>query len=584
MRRRITWVCIVAMLCAFSCAKPPQKSVERVYAPPQQGVAPECYNNDSLLTYYYYTEAVKYAALGESDKSIDYLQKVLEIDSLHPSAHNRLGRHLIGTQEYDKALVHTTKAIKGDSANVAFLEDYGYALTMVGDFEEARGVYRDLIVRDPHDPNHYRIAAILYATTGMPHMAISILDSADHKLGYYDALAEMKRGLLLDVGLYGRAIREAQSMVANDPHNVKRHLELGDIYESLGQDSLAEVTYHQALQVSPESIQTLSRLSDFYLARNMESDFLNITQRIFRLDNVDVELKLELYDNWVVKDEAFYRRNFFAINTIASILHVKYPQNEQVEMRYANHLIRAGELDKALLIYKKLARSPKNPDPKEALLTVMSIENHLGHTDSMRHYLDLAIERLPNDSDLYIRKAYIIDTEDGNELLATEYYEKAIEVATDSLAKSDAYTALADHIKDIKKSKKFYKKALEFNPDNAMALNNWAYFAALVNDDLPLSLEMSTRACELEATNATYLDTKAWILFLMGRNQEAKKVMQQAISLNQTNDPTLLVHYADILAANGDTFLAEIYYKRAVEAGGDDQLIRERLEELKKKR
>jgi hypothetical protein len=126
---------------------------------------------------------------------------------------------------------------------------------------------------------------------------------------------------------------------------------------------------------------------------------------------------------------------------------------------------------------------------------------------------------------------------------------------------------------------------LEYDrPENAMALNNWAYYSSLANDDLPLALELSTRACELEATNATYLDTKAWILHLMGRDQEAKKVMQQAISLDNSSDPTLLLHYADILVANGDSFLAEIYYKRAAEAGMDDQLIRARLENLKKQR
>lgn len=583
MKRRTIWGFVLILLCAFSCAKPPQKSVERVYEY-REGEVPTWFNNDSLLASYYYTEAVKYSALDEGEKSIDYLQKVLEIDSLHASAHNRLGRELIAGQQIEEALEHTQKAVEGDSLNVNFLEDYGYALSLAGKYDKARGVYRELIVRDPQDPNHYRVAAILYVATGMPHMAISILDSADYKLGYYDVLTEMKRGLLLDVGLHGRAVKEAQSMVANDPQNVKRYIELGEIYENLGQDSLAEETYCDALKVAPENPQTLFTLSEFYLAKGMESDFLNITQRIFRLDGVDVDIKLEMYDNWVVKDEAFYRRNFFAINTIASILHVKYPNNEKVEMRYAYHLVRAGELDKALGIFKKLARSPETKEPKEALFTVMSIEEHLGHADSMRYYLDLAIERLPSDPELYIQKAYIINSKDGNPLLATEYYEKAIEVATDSLDKSNAYTALADHTKELKKSKKLYKMALEYNPNNAMAMNNWAYFSSLAGEDLPLALELSSRACELEATNATYLDTKAWILYLMGRYQEAKKIMQQAISLDNTNDPTLLLHYADILAAVGDTFLAEIYYKRAVEAGGDDALLRGRIEALKRGR
>lgn len=569
------------MFCVTSWAQKPQRGTKQATVASQSEDISEWFGTDSLKAIYYYTESVKYDALGESEKSLDYLERVLQIDSLNSSAHHRLGKYHSSKEQYQEALRHATYATRGDSLNNDFLEGYGYALTMTGDFEKARGVYRQMIRREPRNPNHYRVAAILYATTGMPHMAISILDSADNKLGYYEALAEMKRGLLLDVGLHGRAIQEAQSMVANDPQNIERYIELGEIYESLGRDSLAEVTYLDALKVAPESAKTLFTLCDFYFSRNMESEFLTITQRIFRLGDVDVDTKLKLYDDYITKDESFYRRNFFAINTLSSVLHVKYPNNEKVETRYAYHLIRAGELDKALGIFKRLAHSPQTENPKEAIMTVMSIEGHLGHADSVRHYLDLAIERLPNDTELYIQKAYYL-AEEGDNQQAEEYFQRAIEVAPDPIAKSNAYTALADHTSEFKKSKKLYRKALEYNPNNASALNNWAYFAALLGENLPLSLEMSTRACEIEPTNATYLDTKAWILYLMGRYKEAKKVMQQAISLDTTNDSTLLLHYGDILVANQEAFLAEIYYKRAAEAGEDEAVVRKRLEALKK--
>lgn len=581
MRVRTIGFVILALLCTISCARQPQRSAEKPLVYKGEGV-PEWFTNDTLRATFHYTEAVKFAALEDKEKAVSHLNKVLEIDPRHPSAHNRLGQFLIEDKELEKALYHTTLATESDSLNNDFLEDYGRVLSLLGKYEKARGVYRQLIVREPQEPNHYRLAAILYASTGMPHMAISILDSADYKLGYYEPLAEMKRGLLLDVGLYGRAIKEAQTMVANDPQNVERHIELGDIYVGLGQDSLAEVSYREALKVAPESARTLFHLSDFYYQRSMEQEFLGVIQRIFRLGDVDVDMKLDIYDKFVVSDEGFYRRNFFSINTIASILHVKYPHNEKVEMRYAYHQIRAGELDKALDTFKRLSRNPNTQEPKEALLTVMSIEEHLGHTDSVRLYLDLAIERLPNDSELYIRKAYLLREQGEGEELINSYFEKAIEVATDDMTRSDAYTALADNTSDIKKSKKLYKKALEYNPNNAMAMNNWAYFSSLAGVDLHQALELSTRACELEATNATYLDTKAWVLYLLGRNLEAKKVMQQAISLDNTYSPTLLLHYADILAANREIFLAEIYYKRAAEAGADELVIRERLENLKK--
>ena len=60
--------------------------------------------------------------------------------------------------------------------------------------------------------------------------------------------------------------------------------------------------------------------------------------------------------------------------------------------------------------------------------------------------------------------------------------------------------------------------------------------------------------------------------------------MMQAISLDSSNDDTLLLHYAEILAADGSEFMAEMYYKRAMEAGGNKEYINQRLEALKNKK
>ena len=59
--------------------------------------------------------------------------------------------------------------------------------------------------------------------------------------------------------------------------------------------------------------------------------------------------------------------------------------------------------------------------------------------------------------------------------------------------------------------------------------------------------------------------------------------MKQAISLNSQEDDTLLEHYADILAATGEDFMAEIYYKRSIKAGGNQQRIEAKIEALKAK-
>ena len=60
--------------------------------------------------------------------------------------------------------------------------------------------------------------------------------------------------------------------------------------------------------------------------------------------------------------------------------------------------------------------------------------------------------------------------------------------------------------------------------------------------------------------------------------------MQQAISFDSSDSAVLFYHYGEILAALGETFLAETYLNRAIEAGyPDPEAVKARIEELKTK-
>lgn len=57
--------------------------------------------------------------------------------------------------------------------------------------------------------------------------------------------------------------------------------------------------------------------------------------------------------------------------------------------------------------------------------------------------------------------------------------------------------------------------------------------------------------------------------------------MQQAISLDSQNSPDLQAHYGDILFALGERFMAEVYWRKALDNGFDADEIARRLEQLK---
>ncbi|MBQ2418803.1 MAG: tetratricopeptide repeat protein [Alistipes sp.] len=92
---------------------------------------------------------------------------------------------------------------------------------------------------------------------------------------------------------------------------------------------------------------------------------------------------------------------------------------------------------------------------------------------------------------------------------------------------------------------------------------------------------MAQRATALSQNNATYLDTLAWVYYKMGQYDEAKRYMQQAMSFDTENSSELALHYGDILDALGSTFLAQTYWRKALERGADAEKIESRIEAQK---
>lgn len=556
---------------------------------------PEQFDNDSLRVAFLYTEGVRLSAQRGNNAALPYLKEALGIDSLHAPTNFQLASILMEGGNPQQVLKHSNIAYRSDTTNIDYLSQVAYAEVMAGNYGTAKKYYNRLLRVDSKNPYNYRALAALYAGTGMPYTAISVLDSAEYKLGHIKELAEQKHGLLMDVKLYDRAKSEASSVLSNHPYDFDSHRNIADVYATTGEDSLAQVHYEKSLSLAPTNPTTLFAATHFYRTRGNEKRYLELLQQVFISDMVPLDHKLSAYDEATSNIE-FYKRNYYSISTLTSLLHIKHPDDFRTTERYASHQLRSGEIDKAFGAYKNFAK--REDAPIQALYFVIDAESFLGNTDSVDLYIDRTIERFPTLADPHLIKAYELQDrgpQHHKEVVAE--FNKAVKLSGSPEEKSVVFGSLGDYYYSLgqhKKAFRTYAKAIEENPDNAAVLNNWAYFICelvesevlglkTAQNDLEQALEMATRAVELSPSNPTYLDSKAWILHLLGRSAEAKPLLKQAISLDSSADETLLWHYADVLAALNETFMAEIYYKRALEAGADKELIESRLAKLNEK-
>ena len=195
---------------------------------------------------------------------------------------------------------------------------------------------------------------------------------------------------------------------------------------------------------------------------------------------------------------------------------------------------------------------------------------------------DKALEFNPDNIDLYqyIAPAYY----------QTKQYDKAIETYKQALAivdtlnvelmsnlvsgLGDVYFAKADTIKAFA----HYEMAIDYNPANLMAMNNYAYFLAESNRELDKAEKLSALTVKYEPENPTYLDTYAWIYFKKGEYSLALTYIRSAINYSKNEESAeLLEHFGDILFMNGFHEEAIPQWERAFELNPESELLQKKV-------
>ena len=558
---------------------------------------------DSLQSVWFYTEGIKQRTIaGDTARARQLLQEAIRRDSAYAPAWYELAGILLPSAP-DEAIDAAHRAWQLDSTNQWYQQFYGQALLMTDRFDEALKVFRRLMEENPKDPDNYRIVAALYEQRKSPFQALVTLDSAELRFGRIPLLSSMKRRLLVATNQIDKALDEARAMVKEYPYEAEHHVVLADLYAADRKDSLALAEYRTALAIDSTNVQTLMSLSDFYAGRQDYRSLLATTRRLFLSDDFPIELKIKRFEDFTT-DTRFYREYYFQLNDLASTLAIRYPDDARVVELYARHLIASGELKQALALYKN--HLGDEPPVEDYYRMVIDIESYLQRPDSVDRYVTRALELFPEKVDFHISKGHVMSYSKQHDQAIRAYRESLRYADTDSL-RSVIWGMIGDtwHQKALgndsipeellfaqaKKGKKgidrramkecykSYEKSLGYWPDNALVLNNYAYFLSLEERDLDRALVMSSRVVALTDNNPTYLDTQAWVLYKMGCTEEARKILQKAVALDGQKSPELMVHYGDILHELGEQFMAEVYWRQALEKGYDARQIEERLKQ-----
>lgn len=528
----------------------------------------------------FYLEGIKSNVLeGDSARAKAWFKKVLEIDSTHSPSLYELAS-LTALDQPEEALQYSLKANAIDTANTWYKMQLGRLLIATQRYDSALTLYDQLIRMNPNDPDNYRLKALLYDQLGQPEKALEMLETAENRFGIIELLASHKVQLLLNTQQFDRAMAEARMLVETFPYNEDNYVVLAELYAMMNMNNLAQENYDKALSINPNSMRALASLNDFYKRQNDNVRFLETATKLFRLKEFPLETKLKFYEE-LFQNPSFVRNNFIQMGELVRTLAITYPEDLRTLELYAKYLIAGGSIEQALQLYK--SHVTDSIPQKQIFNDIIGMEAYLKRADSVDKYTTIALERFPEDAELRLQKASVTAYMLEKPQEAIPLFEEALKYAkTDSL-RSVIYGAIGDNyhtLGDDRKCFKAYDKGMKLDTTNVSIYNNYSYFLSLRNERLDKALEWAQKAVRLDPNNPTFLDTYAWVLYQLGRYEEARIPMRQAISLDSDNNKELFVHYGDILYKLGDRYMASYYWKKALENGYDAQEIENRLKQI----
>lgn len=532
---------------------------------------------DEQLTSFYFMEGVKSYVTGNFKGANEIFESIEKMTSgQHAPSLYYQSRLAMQRRESPKALEKIQQALAVDSLNVDYLELYARLAVDANKLDEALAVYNKLSIIDTFSTENKIFLPILTYLKGDTKKAVEMIDSFEAKYGFEERLYALKREYLIENELYDQLTQYTDRVLASDPTNIEILIHTAQVNASHNRDSVALSYYNRAIEIGGAEIAPYIALADFYKIRKNSSEFAKVLPQIlssevvlpkYKMDSflmlfqltVPEVIKSGIYDDLAKKLIESAANDVEIVKLYAEYLLYK---NDMVGATdFLDNLYHKGELKEelGLLFVQILYQSKREKEATDIAYTLT--------------------KKWPKNMELCGISAHLFtlakDTKKALEVL----FGAIKNADTDSL-KSIAYGSRGDFYYQLKKPSKYYAdyhRALELDPNNAMVLNNLAYFMALDGKDLNQALVYSKRANEISEQNATYLDTQAWVNFLLGRSDEAKRLMQLAFAYERNPSFDMYLHYGDILYALGEDYLARENWNKALKAGADEEEVAQRL-------
>jgi tetratricopeptide (TPR) repeat protein len=492
------------------------------------------YDHDPAV---YYALSRDYALLGKTDMAIRNGKEAVNLSPDKKEYHNNLAEIYLQTSMFDDAEKELNECIRVDSTN--------------------RQAW-------------YTLGKLLQLT--QPQIALQF----DQKfIGYFGPDLEIYSQMAQIYSAQrknGNVISVLKDMLSLDPENSEVKKSLADVYLQTDSVDNALALYNDVVQGQPRNFLARASLAHAYLLKHdnaaaaaqvqaVMKDSLTLDEQlqfgqafvvVILKDSTVAPLAMDLFQK-IKKENPGDWRSYWFIGSIANITH---------------------DDSTALTYFQKVTElAAWNVD---GWVAVASMYYDAGNFDRAISVMEDAEKHVPNEYRVYFLLG-ISQQRLHNDVEAARALEHALSINDKNV---DIYSSLGlvyNEMGRLVDSDSMYEKALRIDPHNHLVLNNYGYSLSERNIQLDRALKMSEEALRQQPENQSYLDTKGWINFQMGRYDEAEAAVRRAIELG-SKSPVIAEHLGDIYSKMDQKDKAIEYWKKALEYGSTNPGLKGKIE------
>ena len=491
---------------------------------------------------YFYLEAEKCRLAGDVSSAMDIYRHLLDMNPDAPEALYMMGILHLGLHEDSIGTDYIRRAATLDSTNTPYQESLAALYLNKGNTQAAIPAVEKLCALQPNRVAILQQLVNLYSTTAQYDKAISTLSRIEVLEGASQEYGIAKFELYLLLHETDSAYSQMQRLFDDAPHDMNLRLQLGSQYMKAGDTLQALALYNEVSQKEPTIPALPLAWLDYYRTTQQDERFCLLRDSLLNCPTTAPDVQSFVLRNFM-KDAAADSTLIPRLEAAFDAILARPQQNTyNLELKATWQLYRKVPDDSICqTLLQMLDVEPGNESALHELLgRYISKEDTIGIEDISRRGLNYHPEEIS-----YAYYLSIVLCQQKKDKEAIEVLQQGLRVRDENTQPelvSACFLSLGDIYYTQKRAQEAfaaYDSALVYNEDNALCLNNYAYYLCLQNTDLDRAEEMSYRSVRLDPDNLNSLDTYAWILFMKEDYAHARTYINNVVPPSKSDDELL---------------------------------------------